>query len=83
MSVLGDTFSDVSVMSCSVPDIQIGSIPCLQVGPLFTSSEYFRHLHLNHLYQDYRKKQTHRDIENRLVVAKGEGEGVGWTGSLG
>ena len=23
------------------------------------------------------------DIENRLVVAKGEGERVGWTGSLG
>ena len=23
------------------------------------------------------------DLENSLVVAKGEGEGVGWTGSLG
>ena len=23
------------------------------------------------------------DLENRLVVAKGEGEGVGWNGSLG
>ena len=23
------------------------------------------------------------DMENRHVVAKGEGEGVGWTGSLG
>ena len=23
------------------------------------------------------------DLKNRLVVAKGEGEGVGWTGSLG
>ena len=23
------------------------------------------------------------DLENRLVVAEGEGEGVGWTGSLG
>ena len=23
------------------------------------------------------------DLENRLVVAKGEVEGVGWTGSLG
>ena len=23
------------------------------------------------------------DMENRLVVAKGEGEGVGWTGNLG
>ena len=22
------------------------------------------------------------DLENRLMVAKGEGEGVGWTGSL-
>ena len=28
-----------------------------------------------------KQKQTH--IENRPVVAKGEGEGVGWTGSLG
>ena len=27
------------------------------------------------------KKLT--DLENRLVVAKGEGEGVGWTGNLG
>jgi len=23
------------------------------------------------------------DLQNRLVVAKGEGEGVGWLGSLG
>ena len=23
------------------------------------------------------------DLDHRLVVAKGEGEGVGWTGSLG
>lgn len=23
------------------------------------------------------------DLENRLVVAKGVGEGVGWTGNLG
>ena len=23
------------------------------------------------------------DLENKLVVAKGEGEGVGWMGSLG
>ena len=23
------------------------------------------------------------DMENRLVVAKGEGEGVGWIGNLG
>ena len=28
-----------------------------------------------------KKKIT--DMENRLVVAKGEGEGVAWTGSLG
>ena len=28
------------------------------------------------------QKQTH-DIENRLVVAKGEEEGAGWTRSLG
>ena len=28
------------------------------------------------------KKQT-TDLENRLVVAKGERQGVGWTGSLG
>ena len=29
----------------------------------------------------HRKKIT--DLENKLVVAKGEGEGVGWIGSLG
>ena len=29
------------------------------------------------------KIETDSDIENRLVVAKGEREGVGWTGSLG
>jgi len=23
------------------------------------------------------------DLENRLVVAKGEGKGMGWTGNLG
>ena len=23
------------------------------------------------------------DLKNRVVVAKGEGEGVGWTGNLG
>ena len=28
------------------------------------------------------KKQI-MNMENRLIVAKGEGEGVGWTGSLG
>ena len=29
------------------------------------------------------KKNKLTDMENRLVVAEGEGEGVGWTGSLG
>ena len=29
-----------------------------------------------------KQKQTH-NIENRHMVAKGEEEGVGWTGSLG
>ena len=33
------------------------------------------------IYLQNRNKLT--DIENRLVVAKGEGEGEGWTGSLG
>ena len=28
------------------------------------------------------KKETNSDLENRLVVAVGVGEGVGWTGSL-
>ena len=28
-------------------------------------------------------KQKLMDLENRLVVAKGEEEGVGWIGSLG
>ena len=29
------------------------------------------------------RKETLKDMKNRLVVAKGEEEGVGWTGSLG
>ena len=29
------------------------------------------------------KTETDSDVENRLVVAKGEGERVGWLGSLG
>ena len=33
------------------------------------------------LQQQGRKKMV-TDMENRLVVAKGEGERVGWTGSL-
>ena len=28
-------------------------------------------------------EKKHTDMENRLEVAKGDGEGVGWTGSLG
>ena len=28
-------------------------------------------------------EKKHMDFENRLVVAKGEEEEVGWTGSLG
>ena len=27
-------------------------------------------------------EKKHMDLENRLVVAIGKGEGVGWTGSL-
>ena len=27
-------------------------------------------------------EKKHMDLENRLVVAKGEGEEVGWTGSF-
>ena len=30
-----------------------------------------------------KKQKKSHNMENRLVVAKGEGEGVGWTGSLG
>ena len=29
------------------------------------------------------KQKRLTDIKNRLVVAKGEGEGLGWTGRLG
>ena len=29
------------------------------------------------------KRNKLMDLENRLVVAKGEGKGVGWSGSLG
>ena len=28
-------------------------------------------------------EEEHMDLENRLMVAKGEVEGVGWTGNLG
>ena len=31
----------------------------------------------------FKKRNKFMDMENRLVVAKGEGEGVGLTGSLG
>ena len=34
---------------------------------------------MNHL----QKRHELMDLENRLVVAKAEGKGVGWTGSLG
>jgi len=33
------------------------------------------------IYLQNRRRLT--DLENRVSVAKGEGEGVGWTGSLG
>ena len=28
-------------------------------------------------------EKKHMDLDNRLVVAKGVGKGVGWTGNLG
>ena len=31
----------------------------------------------------YKTEKDLTDIENRLVVAKGEGEGMRWTGSFG
>ena len=31
----------------------------------------------------YTEKKQYHDMENKFVVAKGEGEEVGWTGSLG
>ena len=31
----------------------------------------------------HRKKKKLMDLENRLVVGKGEEEGLGWTGSFG
>ena len=33
--------------------------------------------------EPFHRKEKIMDLENRLVVAKGEGEGVGWLGSLG
>ena len=33
--------------------------------------------------EEEEEKRPGLDMENRLVVAKGEGEGAGWTGSLG
>lgn len=36
---------------------------------------------MTHVSLAMEQKQTH--IENRLVAAKGKGEGGGWTGGLG
>ena len=33
--------------------------------------------------ESIQRTETLRDIGNRLVVAKGDGEGVGWVGNLG
>ena len=33
--------------------------------------------------EPFHRKENQMHLEKRLVVAKGEGEGVGWTGSLG
>jgi len=33
--------------------------------------------------QNKKKEKKPTDLENRLVVAKGDEEGVGWTGNLG
>ena len=38
---------------------------------------------MTHTNLSTKKKQNSQDRENRLVVAEGEGEGVGWPGSLG
>ena len=35
------------------------------------------------IFLSTKKMNRLTDIENRLVVAKGEGEGVGWMGGLG
>jgi len=38
------------------------------------------------LYMEQRKLSTEKkimDLEDRVLVAKGEGKGVGWIGSLG
>ena len=32
---------------------------------------------------NFSTEKKYMDMENRLVVAKGEGEGMGWTGKLG
>ena len=44
--------------------------------------KYHMILHIWNLIHGTNEKKT-MDLENRLVVAKAEGEGVGWTGSLG
>ena len=35
------------------------------------------------IFLDIRRRKRLTDLESGLVVAKGEGEGVGWMGSLG
>ena len=32
---------------------------------------------------NFSAEKKHMDLENRLVIAKGEGEGVRWIGNLG
>ena len=43
---------------------------------LISGIEYMTQMNLS-------TEKKHMDLENRLVVANGEREGVGWTGSLG
>ena len=44
--------------------------------PLISGIYYTAHMNLS-------TEKKIMDLENKLVVAKGEGEGVEWTGNLG
>ena len=50
-----------------------------------SQKEKDKYLMISHIWnKEFHKKETRfSDLENRLVVAKREGEGVGWTGNLG
>ena len=62
------------------------TLSCYIISDWTVSSATQQDLIANPLYMAQMNISTEKkimDLENRLVVGKGEGEGVGWIGSLG